>query len=601
MVTEITTKIKLKLSTIWNISNKINSTMDISTLLVVIMEAAKAILKCEGSALMLMDEESNELKFDVLTGEVTEGEAAQTVKSIRVPLGVGVAGIVAESGEPLIVNDAANDPRVFKKVDEASNFTTKNLLCVPMKIHDKLIGVLEVVNSIDRDSFTNHDLIILNYLSDQAAIAIHNRELFLDLREANEELYQKFQELTALYEISQATTQSYDLTELFATSIKVISELLNASRCSLFIYEKDINKLVHYASIGIPELEETKYKIDADKGIMSEILKESYPILVTDIDTEARFSKYKKEAYITKSFLSVPLVVNEEIVGLINLADKKGGEVFNSTDLILASSIGSNLASALNTFKLNQELLEKVRLKKELETAVAIQKRILPKSFEGIGQLKIDAFTIPASNVGGDYYDFVSLDENRFALVMADVSGKGIPAALFAALSRNTLRAEINNFTTTEKIFEKANNYICMDSEAGMFVTAVIFLINHRDKTIHFASAGHNAQVFYHSDDKRLELLKSNGIPLGVIKNSKFQEKFMHYKEGDTLILFTDGAVEANNEKEEMFGEEEFYELIKKYSHLDYKEMLHEIKREILEFSSEDHLFDDFTMMLIRF
>ncbi len=592
-------RIQIRLSTIWNISNKINSTIDLNTLLIVIMEAAKAILKCEGSALMLMDHEKKELKFDIMTGELTANNSF--VKSIRVPLGTGIAGLVAESGSPLIVNDADNDPRVFKKVDEGTNFSTRNLICVPMKIQDTLVGVLEGVNAIGRDGFTNHDLIILNYLSDQAAIAIHNRQLYDQLANANKELANRVKELTVLYDISMNSNNSYDLSEIFNSAMNSISSVLGVERCSLFLYNKNDNTLVHHASIGIPELMHSQYSVNINEGIMGQVYNDNYPIMVPDIETDFRFSAYKKSKYKTNSFLCIPLIINEKCAGVLNLSDKKNGDIFNSTDLLICTSIGSTITSAYNTFKLNQELINQERIKKELETAVAIQRRILPKSFNNPGNAKIAGLSMPASSVGGDYYDFVTIDQDKFALIIADVSGKGIAAAIFAALTRNTLRSETKNFTSASEVFERANKDICMDSEAGMFVTSAIFMVDTREKTIHYVSAGHNAQVFIHHEDNRLELVKGKGVPLGVFDMSKYSENVMNYKEGDTLVLFTDGVVEANNDDHEEFGEDRFYDLVKATSHLECQDMLNAMKEELMEFSSKDHLFDDLTLMVVRF
>ncbi len=587
----------IKLSTIWNITNKINSTMELNTLLIVIMEAAKAILHCEGSSLMLMDHENNELKFDIITGEVSK----ESVKSIRVPLGTGIAGLVAQTGDPIIVNDAENDARVFRKVDESSKFVTRNLLCVPMKIKDKLIGILEGVNALGRDGFTEHDLIILNFLSDQAAIAINNRQMFEELEEANKALADRVKELNALYEISMAATQYYDLEKLFDTAIRSISEIIGANRCSLFLHDESENNFIHYASTGIPELKGKKYAVGDDAGIMGQVFKDGYPVLVVDIEQDVRFSSFKSSIFSSKSFMAIPLTINDKIIGLLNLADKKDGGIFNSADFMICTSIGNHLVAAFNTYKLNQEILQQERIKKELETAVAIQRRILPKSFDNEAGIQIQALTMPARSVGGDYYEFFKIDEKRFAVLIADVSGKGIPAAFFAALSRNTLRAETTNFVSAEKVFSNGNKYICMDSEAGMFVTAAIFVINHEEKTINYVSAGHNEQIFYKAKEKRLELIKSPGVPLGVLPNIDFKQKTMSYEHGDTLVLFTDGVVEANNDEHEEFGEENFYTLVEKYNNLECSEMLEKMKNDIMAFSSKDHLFDDLTLMVVRF
>lgn len=588
--------INVKLSEISEISKRINSPIDLNSLLYIIMEAAKSLINTEGSSLMLMDENGKELKFNVLTGEVSVG----TVNSIRVPLGVGIAGIVAETGNPLIVNDACSDPRVYKKVDETAKFTTRNIICVPMKIKDKITGVLEAVNSINRNNFNDDDLSLLKFIADEAAIAINNRQLFNELENANKELANRIRELKALYEISVSSNQSNNINELLDTTLRIISETMNAEKGSLFIYDKKKNKLLNYSSVGIPELEEKKDITLADESIMTDVLKNGQPVLVEDIDTEIRFSKYKKKNYLTKSFLSIPLLINGTPVGIINLSDKKNKESFKEKDLLLIKSISNHLANDFHMYNMKLELIEKERITRELETASAIQKSILPGIFENIGKVKIGAISMPARDVGGDYYDFVVIDENRFVALIADVSGKGIPAALFAALTKNILRMETNNFTTVESILEKANKYIYMDSETSMFVTAAIFMVNHKEKIIEYSFAGHNEQIIYHTSSNKIEILKSKGIPLGIKKNYSYERKVLKYDEGDTLILFTDGATEASNKNMEQFGEENFINSILRHIHMNETQMLHSIKKEILDYSNKENLFDDLTMMIIK-
>jgi len=169
-----------KLNLLYEVSKIINSTLDLNKLLKIIIDLAAEVLKAEASSLMLIDKETKDLTF-----EVAEGEAEKRLKKIRVPLGKGIAGWVAKVGAPLLIPDVSADPRFYRKVDEETKFKTKSILCVPLKFKDEVIGVIEVINSLDKECFEDEDTQVLSSLANQAAVAIENARLYQQLLEEN--------------------------------------------------------------------------------------------------------------------------------------------------------------------------------------------------------------------------------------------------------------------------------------------------------------------------------------------------------------------------------------------------------------------------------
>lgn len=212
---------QLSLSLISDITARINSTDDLDELLGIIIETTKDVLNTEGCSLLLYDQNEDCLVFNVAKG--TKGDS---LTELKVPRGKGIAGMVLETLEPVIVNDAANDPRIYRNIDETVGFVTNNLICVPMSTQGEIQGVLEAVNSLERNEFTKRDIKILQYLSDLAAIAIRNRRLIRDLKS-------RANELDCLFQLSQAISNISEMDQFLNLIVNSISEVMNAERVSL--------------------------------------------------------------------------------------------------------------------------------------------------------------------------------------------------------------------------------------------------------------------------------------------------------------------------------------------------------------------------------
>ncbi len=587
-------KNKIKFSEIRKVSHEINTELESKKLFEIIMETACSMIHCEGSSLLLLDQEKNELYFNVAISDKSEA-----IKKIHVPIGKGIAGQVAQTGVAVVSNDAQNDTRLFKKVDLLTNYKTRNLLCVPMKVKDKLVGVLEVVNSLNENGFTKYDVSVLGYIADQAAIALNNREMLNNLKKLNKDLENRVKEITILFEISQNTNYTYDIQQLYNLALEIIVSKMEVERSSLFIYDESNNRLKLVSWKGIDELGKD-FELEIDEGIVGEVFKQGEPLLVANIDHDANFNHLKKDYYKTNSFLSVPLRNEGNTVGVLSVADKQNKEAFSHNDLYILSSIASHIASVVNTIELKKKLLDQEKFKKELEAAETIQKNILAIDIDTNNRLDVSAGTYSAENVGGDFYDFLAIDDTKFGFLIGDVSGKGIPAAIFMALVRNIIHAEAKRISLPAQVFKEANKIIFDESKSGMFTTASYFVVDTHNRILTFSNAGHNSQILFKNKERNLEFLQARGIPLGIEADSSFEEKVIFYQNGDILVLYTDGIIDALNDEQEEFGEENFFRLIKDNAHLNAEELHRFLKEAVLHFVADTPLFDDFSLMIIK-
>ncbi len=582
--------ISVNLDTLKRITNLINSTLKLSVLLEIVMLSAKEALKSEASSLLLLDNDKQELSFYVVTGDKSE-----IVKDISIPIGKGIAGRVAQTGIPIIVNDAENDSRIFKAVDEKANQITKNLICVPMKVKGKIVGVLEVINSKESSSFTEEHISILSFIADQAAIAINNTDLFEQLSKTKTALESRVNELSLLYEYSNIANSVITIQELFMTTINFIEKKLKIE--SIFIYVSVPDREVYILSY-FSRLKDMSYlnKSFSHREVQSFFKENPKPYIINDIDSS--FINFKPQKGF--SILSVPIYTEGNIFGFILLVADEKYFLYSSFHLRILENISSHLSQTYTNLKLQKFLLEQNHIGQELKIAYSIQQRILPDTFPVLNGIEIQGMSLPAEEVGGDFYDFIKIDDSKFVVLVADVSGKGIPASLFMALARNTIRTEAQLNPNPKIVMTKANELLVEDSESGMFVTAAYFLVDSFNKAITYVSAGHDSQLFYRTKDGEVERIKTMGRPLGVLPDTKFEEKVFFYEKGDLLFLFTDGIIEAEKFNGDQYEEWRLINFLKKNNKLALPDLLKLIQYEVAEFTENRPFTDDFTILAAR-
>ena len=241
----------------------------------------------------------------------------------------------------------------------------------------------------------------------------------------------------------------------------------------------------------------------------------------------------------------------------------------------------------------------------ELQIAAEIQQSFLPEIIPQITGFDIAAKSVMAKEVGGDFFDvipfeIIPLEKGTLGIIIADVSGKGVPAALFMALSRIVVRVnELWHRDPARAIFD-ANNIIAQDSKAGMFVTLFYGILSEKDQTLTYVNAGHNPPVVYRSSDGSIEELMPTGIVLGAVERREFFSRTLDIRTGDIIVMYTDGITESINAREEMFGEERLHSIIRMHARLPAQEILKKILESVQQFTGDMPQFDDITLMVVK-
>ncbi len=575
----------LTLETINDITTRINSTQDLHSLLTVIMDTASELLNCEGASLLLYDAETEELIFDIARG-ARGGLLAQR----RIPSGQGIAGECASKRTPVIVNDAAGDARVLKSFDAEIGFTTRGLLAVPMLARNTLIGVLEVVNTRDGRAYAPGDVRLLTYLSNMAALAIYNRKLYEDLKD-------RMDELDCVYQISQFIRMHEDLDEALESAMRAIGDVLGVERVSVIIKEGSSFRLVKTQGFTMADHD---LRIDPDEGIAGIVMRTGDPMLVRDIEKELQLSRENASRYSTRSFIAVPISHEGAVIGVLNAADKKDGQPFDYFELKVLSTIGDQMADAFARMLSRERERRLDEYRKDLETAAQIQMNSLPEIPSQIAGLRIATLYNACKDVGGDFYDLIYHNENRLSLVMADVSGKGVPAALFMEYSKTLLASQIPRTLDPATTLTRVNKEIYRHSKMGMFVTVMLIQVERDLGRLRLASAGHNHQILYRVGSDAIESLSAKGSPLGVFEGTEYLDRVVEYTSGDLLLLYTDGITEAFNLKYEEFGEDRLFDLVRTNREAAPAQLVDEIVRQVETFRNGAELGDDATMVVVR-
>jgi serine phosphatase RsbU (regulator of sigma subunit) len=243
---------------------------------------------------------------------------------------------------------------------------------------------------------------------------------------------------------------------------------------------------------------------------------------------------------------------------------------------------------------------EKEGLLKELEIARGIQQRLLPQTAPIIEGMDLAAHNEPAREVGGDFYDFIPVMEDNWGLAIADVSGKGMPAAMFMGLSRTIIRASATGDPAAANAIKQANELICRDSTSGMFVTLFYAVLNTRWKRLRYVNAGHNPPLLFRKGTEDVIPLRAKGIALGVAHHIDLQEASIDLLPGDTLVLYTDGITDAINDRLEVFGLERLIGIVRANRALSSKDLLDRIQNDVMRFAGQQPQFDDITLMVLK-
>ena len=407
------------------------------------------------------------------------------------------------------------------------------------------------------------------------------------LEYSNQILERRVENLSNLNSLSRAVLSVLDLDNIINIILDAYFVLTGAKRISLYLWEAEglINK-------------KTKGECNFKENLLfsEEEIKE-----FTKKDYQEMYEKLSKKFILADNEVIVisPLVVKEKQLGVIYVIEDKNKLIDLDEETISALVI--QVSIAINNAQIYSELIVKERISNELDVASRIQKKILPADVDEIFGLEIAQYFEPAKEIGGDYYDYTILDDNVFSITIADVSGKGVPAAFLMALGRSVLKTLTltGDFAPNENLNE-LNKIIYSDITEDMFITMMHSKYNKENKTLYYSNAGHNPIVVYRASTDSIELHTVKGVAIGFLEEYKYRQGEIQLNKEDIVIFYTDGITEAENSNKEMFGLERLKEVIYNNKNKSPKELRKVILESINRFRKDYEQTDDLTFVILK-
>jgi len=409
--------------------------------------------------------------------------------------------------------------------------------------------------------------------------------------------------LKALLGVAKALASEIKLDNLLQVIVAKAAEVMDAERATLFLYDKPRNELW---SKTTQKLEINEIRVALGVGIAGTVAKTRALINIGDAYADPRFDSTfdKQTGYRTRSILCLPLIGNgDSLVGVIQVLNKRNRETFDEIDESLLAGLSDHITVALERGRLIEAYIEKERLEEGLKLAHDIQMSMLPKTFPPFPErreLDIFAAITPAKKVGGDFYDFFFLDENRLCFAIGDVSGKGVPAALFMAVVKTLFKAIAGRVQNPGEILSTVNREICRDNDSQMFTTLFCGILDTRTGEIRYSNGGHNPP--YHLSRAGVQQVpKTGGRVLGLLEETTYAGSRLVLGPGETLLLYTDGVTEALDPAEQFFSERRLESILTQINFASAREQIEYLTREITLFAAGAEQADDITTLAIRF
>lgn len=347
-------------------------------------------------------------------------------------------------------------------------------------------------------------------------------------------------------------------------------------------------------------------KLPVDEPFIQKISERKKQVTIYDIQEDPFFQDQKASCMDTfdrlQATLIVPLIYENRLTGMISLGEKKSGKFYLQEDINLLNTLANQGAVAIENARMIEEVIEKERMDEELSIARDLQVSMLPASCPQIEGFEIAACSISAREVGGDFYDFIEVTKDKVGMVIGDVTGKSVSGALVMSASRSIFRMLSEEQMSVSEIMIRANRRTKKDIKSGMFVALLYAVLNAKDKTLSLCSAGQTQPIYFSSEKGIARLIETLGdkFPLGILDNADYQETMLHLAPGDKVVLYTDGIVEAMNNKQEIFGFDRLLDAVQGAGTMTAEALRNKILNKVNEFSQGVVQHDDLTIIVIN-
>jgi len=413
--------------------------------------------------------------------------------------------------------------------------------------------------------------------------------------------------LRMLLDITKTISRSLDLDEVLGLVMDTLDSLIPYDAAGIYLvkcsrpfpeWEGGVDEtcVFHTQAVrgyDIADLQELRLKMG--EGLVGHVALSGKPFISPDVRKEPRYVNARAR---TRSEMVAPIISNDEVIGVFDLESDELNAYAND-DLEILNLLSSQVAIIIEKVMLHEQLIEKQRLQTQLEIARQVQLQLLPPKDPELEGFDISAYNFPTEEVSGDYYDWVRIYDDQIGIVIADVSGKGVPAALLMAFLRASLRAATHIGYAPHISMSKVNYLLWESIERNQFVTGFYGTLDATNRTLAYSNAGHNPPFLLDAEGKA-HFEKRGGVPLGMFRDTRYYEYYATIESGQMLVLYTDGVTEAMNPAGEEYGLDRLVDAARRGRDLSARELIDFIHREVIDWTEGLGVTDDVTFFIVK-
>ncbi len=479
-------------------------------------------------------------------------------------------------------------------------------IAAPLRVGDRSLGVLTLAHHTT-GRYGHEAQAITTTFASYASVAIENARLY---DSAQEQAYAS----AALLQVAQAVVSLNDIDEILGSITRILPILVGVQRVSVYRWDAEHKTFSAAHEFGFSEDEKTsmtenKFKPGAfplldfarDQNfiITHPLTSQAEPMSWLSIQPQTQEEREADRVDHDRLLMAVPISIKNDLFGVLLIEEAENGRRFRSRRIEIINGIAQQAALAIQNDLLQQEMVVRERLETEVLLARQIQQTFIPHTLPIHADWQMAARWRTARQVGGDFYDVIELPNGNLGLFIADVADKGMPAALFMALTRTLMRAAVNEMHSPADVMRRVNDQLLPDTQSGMFVTAVYGVLNTDNGNFTFVNAGHNPP-FWVKADQSIEKLTRTAVALGVMEQPSMMERTIALGAGDMLLLYTDGLTEAFSPAGDLFGDSRLMDSLKSIQEHTAHEVLVLIEDQLNEFIDTLPLGDDLTMLMLK-
>ena len=558
------------------VADALNTTLDLDALLSRVAEVVREVIDYEIFAILLLNERTQDLRMRFHIGHTPE--AAR----LRIKVGKGVTGQSAEKRRPALVNDVLNEPNYVNV-----HPLVRSELAVPLLVKNRVIGVIDI-QSKHLNYFTEEHERLLSLVGSRIAIAIANARLY-------SRVSRQAETLRVLNDISRDLTSILNLDELLKRIGDLLTRVIEYQMFSILLLDKNDQTLKHRFSLRFNENINLKHDIALGRGLVGFAALHKTAVVVPDVSKDQRYMQENPE---TRSELCVPLIYKDVVIGVLDLEHTRRG-YYNDDHVRTMTTLAAQIAIAIENATLYERIArEEERLERDLAMAREIQLRLLPPCCPELPGASFAVRFSPATAIGGDMYDFVNYSGSRVGIAIGDVSGKGAPAALFAALVGGIVRSKAAKELSPAQMLSEINASLNERPISAQFMCMIYALWDDRQRVMRVSNSGLPRPI--HCHNMKAHTIQATGLPLGLFSGVSYDEISVPAVEGDLFVFFSDGITDAEDREGNQLGTSRLDEILATVYMLSAEEVVARIFDFVTAFSAGTTPFDDETILAVK-